>query len=394
MRNRENPFQYGRELSASELVDRADEIEVLLSTIRNRGKLFLIGPRRFGKTSLLAAAAGQVDESQVAMVRINAEAFESLSSFAQELTSAAARALRTPVARANQWAQATLTRLRPKIAVGPEGLGIEFGLGDYDNIQTIVDALDAVEELAATHKRTLIIVIDEVQELILGTGLAAEKQLRSAVQRHRNTSYIFAGSATRLLHEMTNEPNRPFYRLGARMFLGPIPRLEFGDFIQRTFGNSKIAISAEAVEQILDRARDVPYNVQRLAHEVWEMTRAGTLQSPLKTEDIDRALTRIVAQEAPAHTALWRSLTATQKKALKAVIEQDGHQLHSHSVSRQYGIARSSLQRALETLETRQLVRQNLGEIQTRYLLVDPFFGAWLEHAQQARSSTAKADDD
>lgn len=44
-----NPFEYGRELGLSELVDRAEELGVIEATIRTRAKLFLIGPRRYGK---------------------------------------------------------------------------------------------------------------------------------------------------------------------------------------------------------------------------------------------------------------------------------------------------------------------------------------------------------
>jgi AAA+ ATPase superfamily predicted ATPase len=383
--NLPNPFQYGRELDATELVDRVQELATLQATIRNQDKLFLIGPRRFGKTSLLAAAAEQVDPEQVAVVRINAEAFETLALFAQELTSSAARALRTSFERANDWAQTMLSRLRPKITMGADGLGIEFGLGEeQNNVQTIVEALNALDRLAAASKKSLVIIIDEVQELILPTGLAAEKQIRSAIQQHRHTGYIFAGSATRLLHEMTNEPNRPFYRLGARLFLGPIPRNEFSAFLEGAFRDSGVKITSAAVERILDRAHDVPYNVQRLAHETWEMARSGALELPIGPDDIDLALKRIIAQEGPAHAALWRSLTTVQKKALKAVIEQNGRNLHSHEVSLQYGIARSSMQRALAALETRQLTRQNLDETDAYYLLVDPFLAAWLHQEQQA----------
>ena len=51
-----NPFEYGRELGIDELVDRVEEMREVAATIRNRAKLFVIGPRRYGKTSLLGAA--------------------------------------------------------------------------------------------------------------------------------------------------------------------------------------------------------------------------------------------------------------------------------------------------------------------------------------------------
>ena len=52
----DTPFEFGRELSGSELVDREDELAMVVRTMQEGGRLFLIGPRRYGKTSILRAA--------------------------------------------------------------------------------------------------------------------------------------------------------------------------------------------------------------------------------------------------------------------------------------------------------------------------------------------------
>jgi len=48
----ENPFSYGNELGAGQLLDRKSELAQVERTIRDGRKLFMIGPRRFGKTSI------------------------------------------------------------------------------------------------------------------------------------------------------------------------------------------------------------------------------------------------------------------------------------------------------------------------------------------------------
>jgi len=367
---------------------REDELRQIHATIRNRGRLFLIGPRRYGKTSLLAAAAREVDPDDIAIVRINAEAFEGPALFAAELTASATKALRTPVEQGAEWIRSVLGRLRPRVAIGPTGLEVEFGLADgAEGVKTVVQALNALDTLAADHApRGLVIIIDEVQEILTVDGIAAEKQIRAAVQEHRNTGYIFAGSATRLLHEMTSLADRPFYRLGARLFLGPIPRDEFGAYLAATFANSGIDISRAAVEHILGSARDVPYNVMRLAHEVWELARIQVLDQPVEAPGVDAALERIIEQKAAAHVAMWRSFTRVQKKTMKAVIEEDGRRLQSRAVSERYRVDSSSVQRALEALEERQVIRQDLEATEPQYALVDPFFAAWLARAQRAEA--------
>ena len=60
-----NPFQFGRELGLGSLVDRQKELAAIEQSIRDGNKLFLIGPRRFGKTSILKTVADRLDRKSV-----------------------------------------------------------------------------------------------------------------------------------------------------------------------------------------------------------------------------------------------------------------------------------------------------------------------------------------
>jgi hypothetical protein len=83
------------------------------------------------------------------------------------------------------------------------------------------------------------LVIDEFQKVNQLGGQGAEAQMRAAVQRNTDIGFIFAGSKTALLKDMRLIPARPFYRLGIRHFLTPLPRDEFGQFVfalQRRIG--------------------------------------------------------------------------------------------------------------------------------------------------------------
>lgn len=87
-------------------------------------------------------------------------------------------------------------------------------------------------------------------------------------------------------------------------------------------------------------------------------------------------------REDPAYTQVWTSLTRNQKLALKLVIELGGEELLSARAVQTSGLGASSLQRALEGLESRHLVRQEQDGGRSRYRLVDPFLAAWLEVVQ------------
>lgn len=379
-----NPFHYGRELGSGELVDREPELAEVAATIRNRGKLFLIGPRRYGKTSLLAAAGERARQAGVIVLRFDAEKYETLDLLAQALLTGAARGLKGPLERVAVSIGKAAARLRPELTVGPDGavtIGLGLSAAERGEVVVLADALDAIDRLAEEADREVVVMLDEIQHVVVEHGIEAERQLRSTIQRHRRVSYVFAGSDTRLLTAMTSDPNRPFYRLGARTFLGELPRADFLAFLEGGFRSSGFRVDAGATERILDRAEGVPYNVQRLAYECWELLRS-TAADALTARAVDRALELIVRREDPAYTQVWTSLTRNQKLALKLVIELGGEELLSARAVQTSGLGASSLQRALEGLESRHLVRQEQDGGRSRYRLVDPFLAAWLEVVQ------------
>ncbi|MDQ3635238.1 MAG: hypothetical protein M3405_12130 [Acidobacteriota bacterium] len=143
----------------------------------------------------------------------------------------------------------------------------------------MVEALNGLEKLAAelAPEKKVALMIDEFQEVINQVGKASEKQLRSAIQTHKYIGYIFAGSQTRMLTEMTTDPSRPFYRLGKMLFIGKLPRPEFSRFLRDKFSREGFFSpqthkdkEIEIIDVILDLAEDVPYNVQMPAHTIWD----------------------------------------------------------------------------------------------------------------------------
>ncbi len=376
-----NPFEYGRELDREELVDREEELAEMDTAIRNRGKLFLIGPRRFGKTSLLHACALEAERQGTIVLRFDAEKYESLALLAQAILSAAIRTMKGPLDRMLRSISEAATRLRPRLTVDDQGnISVTLDMAGEAELPILADVLDTIEALAKKLDRPVVVMLDEVQAIVVDHGLEAEKQLRATVQRHRQVSYIFAGSATRLLTAMTSNPDRPFYRLGSRTFLGPVPREAFISFLHDGFTGAGFDVDRPGLEAVLEMAEEVPYNVQRLASEAWEMLRSGRLDS-LTPDGVRAAVERIVTKEDPAYSQSWTQLTRNQKKALRAVVEQGGEGLQSMDVVGPLGLSTSSMHAALEALEAAHLIRASRESGRLRFRLVDPFLAAWLTRA-------------
>ncbi len=388
-----NPFEFGQAIHVGSIVDRQDEIRRLTSAGCNLERLFLIGPRRFGKTSILNVAQHQLEQEGAIVLKYDVEKFESTELLARALLAGAIRVLTGPVEKIGAMAGRQIRKffgaLRPEVNydVIERNVTVSFGVErrpGASDLPLLTDVLDGIDALAKAKERTVVVVLDEFQHLVETGGIKAERQIRAAVQTHRHVSYLFAGSKTRLLTDMTSQHDRPFYRMGSALFLGPVPRPQFAEFICKGFERHGFRIAPAAVGRILDLAQDVPYSVQRLAHRCWDLMCAGGPAAPrwVTSEFVDQVSERIVLEEDPAYTQLWLSLTLIQKKALKAVVGTGGRQLLSKAVTSQYGVAPASMQKALKVLDDRGIIReeQSLGSV--RFRLDDPLLATWLRLAQ------------
>jgi uncharacterized protein len=388
----DNPFQFGRELGSEELVDREDEIAQVTATIRDGGKLFLIGPRRYGKTSILKAAEDRLSLEGAVLLRYDAEGYPSLDLLVAALIAGAAAKLKGGIERAGEQIRRFFVKLRPEasFSVTDREWTVKLGVANVEDsarqVELLVDALDGLERLASAQPRgrPVGLVIDEFQKLIELGGVTAEAQIRAAIQRHHRTGYVFAGSKTRLLTAMTMGAARPFYRLGALRFIGPVPRDQFSEFLRRRFLKSGFSLAGnggnEAIEMILDLAEEVPYNVQVLAHACWDQLRAGKgpKERTLDSGVVERSLERLVRQYDPFYTQLWNGLTAIQQKTLVAVVREHGVNLQSMKVVRDLGIGPSTVRRSIEALRARDMVREEERLAKVRIRFEDPFFAQWV----------------
>ena len=380
----ENPFRFGGELNQDELVDRQEELQQVVETIRTGEKLFLIGPRRYGKTSLLHAASQVCQTQGVTVLRYNCEAFPTLRDLTERIFRDATAALISPTAKATSSMRGLFTRLKPEISVNllEQTVSASIGVDEESNaaeIPLLIDALHGAEALAKKSKQPFGIILDEFQHVIELGGETSERQLRAAVQEHRKIGYVFAGSKTRMLAEMVSDHGRPFYRLGSRRFLGIVPRAEFIPWLIEQFGKGGFTATEENLTLLLSVAEDVPYDIQRLAHTCWSMMTGQNLKK-LSPEIITQACQMLIEQNNPLYTMTWNQLTSNQQNTLLQIRPEQGTGLTTKRVSKQTGIATTTIQKTLDALRDRGILftEEQPGKVKWRF--EDPFFGMWIHY--------------
>ena len=77
----ENPFVYGEVVPAGAFVDRADELKRLTADLLAGQKVFLISPRRYGKSSLVSRALVGTARAGCLTVEITVSSYSSYLAF-------------------------------------------------------------------------------------------------------------------------------------------------------------------------------------------------------------------------------------------------------------------------------------------------------------------------
>ena len=136
------------------------------------------------------------------------------------------------------------------------------------------------------------------------------------------------------------------------MRLEKIPADVFAD-VHRDRGSRKSGIRAEAGlgAAIVDLAGNLPYDVQRLAHETWDDVRARAAGSAT-LDDLHATLARLLAEQDTMFEAVWQRLTLAQRAVLRAVVLQSGRELLSADTRARHRLGGpSSIQASLAALD-------------------------------------------
>jgi len=375
----QNPFVYGEIVPDEAFVDREVELDRLVTDLAGGQKVFLISPRRYGKSSLVRQALTALARQNALTAEVTVSSYSSYLSFLEGYAGALA-ALDTKWDRAKTWFGTAIRSTRPELRYEPKDTGLgRFSVAfplvkserDVTRLANEVFALPG--QLADARKRTVIVALDEFQAVNGFNGGSVEHALRAAAQQQRRVGYVFAGSEPSLMEQMIG-PRRPFYKAGPVMRLDKIPADVFADAIDRRFAKSGIKPEEGLGSAIVDLAGNLPYDVQRLAHETWDDVRAaGGKRAAL--DHLHATLSRLLAEQDTMFEALWQRLTLVQRAVLRAVVLQDGRGLLSADTRARHrlGVA-SSTQAALAALAKQDLVMKE----GPRHVVVDSLFREWV----------------
>ena len=375
----DNPFVYGEVVPSGAFIDRVVELDRLVRDLAAGQKVFLISPRRYGKSSLIRQALAAVSRRGALTVEVTVSSFSSYVAFLEGYARAL-MAAETRWDRARAWLKEAIQSARTEIRYTPGeaplgSLSVSFPSvkSDRDISRLAQDVFALPGRLADARRRKVVVALDEFQAIGEFNGGSVESAMRAAVQHQRDVGYVFAGSEPTLMERMLG-PKRPFYKAGPVMRLEKIPADEFAAAIDVRFKRSGIKPEDGLGDAIVELAGNLPYDVQRLAHETWDEVRsAGGRRATL--DSLHQALSRLLSEQETMFEALWQRLTLPQRAVLRAVVVESGHSVLSEDVRTRHRLGgTSTVQAALNALVRDDVISRD-GR---RYAVVDSLLREWV----------------
>jgi hypothetical protein len=374
-----NPFVYGEIVGAEAFADREVERDRLARDLASGQKVFLISPRRYGKSSLVRDVLRGLARRGTLTVEVTVAASSSyvgfLESYARALVAAD-----TPASRLRRWTADLLHGVRPEVRFDAKTSGDAGFSLSFPAVRTAREAARLAAEvfalpgkIAAARKQPLAVALDEFQAITAFDGDTAEQALRAAVQDQRGVGYVFAGSEPSLMERMVS-PKRPFYKAGPVMRLQKIDPSVFGAWLEQRFKASGVKAEPGLGAAIVDLAGNVPYDVQRLAHEAWDdLHDQGRRTATL--DDLHATLTRLLAEQHTVYEEAWQRLTLAQRGVLRALVLEDGREMLSGDVRTKHRLGgSSSVQSALTALVKQDVVMKDGAS----YAVTDSLYREWV----------------
>lgn len=361
-----NPFRFSGPLAPSEMIDRDPEAEELLGLAEGSHSFRLIGPRRYGKTTLLRRVLEAAEQQGFATVLVDLQDVLSIGEIVVRIERGYSR-LKGPIRR-------TVDNLFRSwdigLALGGGGFTATLQRNPHVDAESVL--LRLLELPAALFERNgtpSLIAFDEIQDVLAVAG--ADGKIRSVIQHQTEAAtYAFAGSAPGVMEQLFADPKRPLLDQAIPKNLAPLPLEAVGEYVTIGFERTGREVGA-ALTPLLEFTRGHPQRSMMLAHYLWQRTpQRTTADEGTWVLSLDQA----AADSAPLMRAIWRALTLNERRVARAVALTTSP-LYSEETAAAVGIKRTSIRGALESLINNADVIRTDGVPR----LTDPMFELWLK---------------
>lgn len=346
----QNPFKFGSIVDEPFFTDRVKEQESIYHFLDSNNHLVLIGPRRFGKTSLIQKV---VNRTQRPFIYINIQQISSVKEFTSTILK---RVFKTYPLEKIKFYLSTF-RIVPTISISSLSDSFDISFQAKADTSILLEDSFSLLERISTPNEKLIVIFDEFQEILqLEQGI--DKKLRAIIQEHKMINYIFLGSQESMMKDIFENIKSPFYNFGEVQRILPIPYEEFFKYIHQ-----RLNMDEEIIKEILNITSCYPYYTQQLASKVWEL---HTYYDDYKEDIVNQAAQEIVQNRDLDFERLWITFNNLDKSIIKAIAFEK-------SPFEDLSISYQTIYSAI-----RKLLKKGYIIDINKYDIEDPFFKMWI----------------
>ena len=297
-----SPFPYQGPLDPAQVRGRDGLLAELAERVTERRVTALLGPRRFGKTSVLRRLAADLGE--VSTVAVDLFGVQTHADVVGRLSTAMRTAVpqvRDPALELSVQAGIDLGGLQAKLALSP---------ARRPDARALFDEL--VQVLVATARRTpMLVVFDEFQSIVAIEGATAV--LRTHLQHHyADLGLVFAGSAPSAMRDVFTRHDQPFFNQADLVTIEPLDREAVHGIVADGFASTGRDAGVVA-GKIYELAGGHPQRTMRAADQVWRHADGGEPADQVW----GRAVQTLRRAEATVLAATYDDLTMTEKKVVR-----------------------------------------------------------------------------
>jgi hypothetical protein len=365
------------------MIDRDPEADDLLALAQGGHSFRLVGPRRYGKTTLLRRVLEAAEQVGIATVLVDLQDVLSIGEIVVRIERGYDRLKGSLRRNVDQFLRSW------NIGVGLGGGGFTATLQRNPHVDAESVLLRLLELPVALFERDgtpSLIVFDEIQDVLAVPG--ADGKIRSVIQHQMQAAtYGFAGSAPGVMQQLFADPKRPLLDQAVPKNLAPLPLDEVADYVSRRFAASERDVGS-ALQPLLDFTRGHPQRSMMLAHYLWQRTPRGSYADEGTWM---AALDQAAADAAPLMRAIWRNLTTNERRVVRALAVLQTP-LYSEETAAAVGIKRTSIRSAVDSLAGNADLITSGDAVRPR--LTDPMFELWLRSRGLTPGGGEDADED
>lgn len=371
------PYRFGAPVEPPWFCDRARELEVVVDRMEAGIHVFVLSPRRYGKTSLVRRAADLVESAGGRTAYANLLLATTEVELAAVILQSVVRGVLGPAGRGRHSLESVLRQLRvnPTVSMGPDGsvsVSLDPSLARGRWLEVVGDALAVLRRAGA--RRPAVLVLDEFQvaAAIGRTGVGGA--FKALADDATGVSIVFAGSHLAVMEQLTKGLGAPLHGMGERLVLDVVPEEPMVAYLRRRARAAGKRLAAPTARLVYRRADAVPNYVQQLALAALE---AAGRSEVITDVHVEEGLQTVVEREAGTFAQQFGALAAApaQQRILKELARRPTGSVYAKAFLDAAGVANANaVTTALHALDGKELVsrRDRVWDV------ADPFLRRWL----------------